>query len=138
MSKKYEVGYGKPPKGYQWKPGQSGNPAGKPKNQKQPKSMADYFAAELLGMVSPVVNGKKQNMPLGQALAKALLAETMSDPTKTKLAVLEKLDKLGVLKAMDEMIEEQMTELSAPVGISEEERLMLEALNEAVNGDDDT
>ena len=26
----YEVGYGKPPKDKQWKPGQSGNPSGKP------------------------------------------------------------------------------------------------------------
>lgn len=30
-----EVGKGKPPKEHQWKPGQSGNPAGKPKGAKQ-------------------------------------------------------------------------------------------------------
>ena len=31
MSDDYEVGYGKPPKSRQWKPGQSGNPKGRPK-----------------------------------------------------------------------------------------------------------
>lgn len=33
MSGDYEVGYGKPPKGSQWKPGQSGNPKGRRKNR---------------------------------------------------------------------------------------------------------
>ena len=28
----YRVGYGRPPKEYQFKPGQSGNPKGRPKN----------------------------------------------------------------------------------------------------------
>lgn len=31
-SKEYEVGYKKPPKETRWKPGQSGNPKGKPKS----------------------------------------------------------------------------------------------------------
>jgi hypothetical protein len=30
----YKVGYGKPPKGKQWKSGQSGNPKGRPKKKK--------------------------------------------------------------------------------------------------------
>jgi len=31
----YEVGYGKPPAQYKWKPGQSGNPSGKAKSPKK-------------------------------------------------------------------------------------------------------
>ena len=32
---KYEVGYGKPPAGTRFKPGQSGNPAGRPKGSRR-------------------------------------------------------------------------------------------------------
>lgn len=34
MDKEYEIGYGKPPKEYQFKKGQSGNKKGRPKNSK--------------------------------------------------------------------------------------------------------
>jgi Family of unknown function (DUF5681) len=33
VSDDYEIGYGKPPKSGQWKPGQSGNPKGRPKGR---------------------------------------------------------------------------------------------------------
>lgn len=38
MNDNYGVGYGKPPKHTQWKKGQSGNPAGRPKNTKNFKT----------------------------------------------------------------------------------------------------
>jgi len=44
----YQVGYGKPPKATQFKPGQSGNPKGRPK-AKQP--IADVFLEEVGRMV---------------------------------------------------------------------------------------
>tara|TARA_R110000868_G_scaffold222278_1_gene474180 strand:- start:645 stop:1193 length:549 start_codon:yes stop_codon:yes gene_type:complete len=42
-------GYGKPPKKYQWKPGQSGNPSGKPKGA---KNLATVVKEEAKGKVT--------------------------------------------------------------------------------------
>lgn len=38
MSDQYDVGYGKPPKHTQWKPGRSGNPKGRPKGSRNFKT----------------------------------------------------------------------------------------------------
>jgi hypothetical protein len=40
----YEVGYKKPPKAYRWKPGESGNPAGRPRGARKKR---DPIAEEL-------------------------------------------------------------------------------------------
>ena len=45
-----DVGYGKPPTHSQWKKGQSGNPNGRPKKQKQ--SLYEVFEKELNRLVS--------------------------------------------------------------------------------------
>ena len=45
LGSKYEVGYGKPPKRTQWKPGQSGNPKGKKKGLKSVKQLFLYQPA---------------------------------------------------------------------------------------------
>jgi hypothetical protein len=44
MSNDYQVGYGRPPKGTRFKPGQSGNPRGRPKGT---KNLATDLAEEL-------------------------------------------------------------------------------------------
>lgn len=51
----YEVGYGKPPISGRWKPGQSGNPSGRPKN---PSCFDDTFMKELFKTVTANVGGK--------------------------------------------------------------------------------
>jgi hypothetical protein len=48
-----DVGYGKPPRAHQFKPGQSGNPKGKPKGKKNEATMLD----ELLFKRIPVRQG---------------------------------------------------------------------------------
>lgn len=56
LAEKKDVGYGKPPKEHQFKPGKSGNPKGKPKGAKGLKTMV-CTAAEALEEYS--VKGKK-------------------------------------------------------------------------------
>ena len=41
----YKIGRGKPPKDHQWKPGESGNPSGRPKN-----TMKDFMRRRFMGL----------------------------------------------------------------------------------------
>ena len=42
----YEIGYGRPPKQYQFKPGQSGNPRGRPRGKLSKKAVWDRIMTE--------------------------------------------------------------------------------------------
>lgn len=56
--REYPVGYGKPPKHSQFKPGQSGNPSGRPKKA---KTIADAFSKLARKVVTvPTKNGNKR------------------------------------------------------------------------------
>lgn len=74
MDKEYEIGYGKPPKEYQFKKGQSGNKKGRPKNSKNTYVLLD----EILSQTIPITeNGKlmhisKRNAVLIQLVNKAV------------------------------------------------------------------
>jgi len=39
----YEVGYAKPPKAHQWKPGESGNPLGRPKGSRNKPTLEAFL-----------------------------------------------------------------------------------------------
>lgn len=74
MDKEYGIGYGKPPKQYQFKKGQSGNKNGRPKNSKNTYVLLD----EILSQTIPITeNGKimhisKRNAVLIQLVNKAV------------------------------------------------------------------
>ena len=55
-----EVGFGKPPKEYQFKPGQSGNPKGRPKG---PGNIYKLIAKHAAKKVTVVENGVEKKMP---------------------------------------------------------------------------
>ena len=42
----YEIGYGKPPKSHQWRPGESGNPQGRPRGSRNKPTLAYFLHAE--------------------------------------------------------------------------------------------
>lgn len=70
----YEVGYGKPPKHTQFKPGQSGNPRGRPKGTKNLKT--DLM--EELGEKIVVREGEEtRRVSKQRAVVKTLVAKTL-------------------------------------------------------------
>jgi len=79
MSKDYEVGYGKPPRKNQFKPGQSGNPKGRPK-------LAQSFAAkidqELARKITVTEGGRSIKMSKVDAMVRSLVnkAVAKTDP----------------------------------------------------------
>jgi hypothetical protein len=72
--KDYDVGYGKPPKGSQFKPGKSGNPKGRPK---APPKFEDLLAKEANKTVAVMVNGKKKKLTQAEVVIKALMQKAM-------------------------------------------------------------
>lgn len=68
----YEVGYGRPPQAARFKPGQSGNPKGRPKGA---KNLLTLFREELERSVPVTQNGRTQMM------------------SKARVAVIQQVDK---------------------------------------------
>ena len=69
------VGYGKPPKSSQFKPGQSGNPNGRPKGIKNLKT---DLAEELSEQVIIHEGGHKKTVTKQRAMVKAMTAKALS------------------------------------------------------------
>lgn len=72
----YEVGYGKPPMGSRWKPGQSGNPKGRPRKS---TSLEDLVREELDRHVEIREDGATRKITKREALAKSLVNASLKD-----------------------------------------------------------
>ena len=82
--KKYDVGYGKPPQHTRFKPGQSGNPKGRPK--KVGASISETFWKEINTMVIVTENGKSRKISKLEAMAKRHSVKAINgDPKSTEL-----------------------------------------------------
>ena len=75
-----EVGYGKPPRAHRFKPGQSGNPSGRPKGTKNEETIM----RELLGQkVSISHRGKIKRITLHEALYRRVLDDGLKGSLKS-------------------------------------------------------
>jgi hypothetical protein len=74
-----KVGYGKPPRHTRFKPGQSGNPKGRPKGS---KNFATILQQQLTKKITITVDGKPRRMTVQEVIARRLATDSMKGTTK--------------------------------------------------------
>jgi hypothetical protein len=84
----YSVGYGRPPEETRFKPGQSGNPKGRPKGA---KNLTTLFAEELLRPVILKENGKTRRVPKAEAIVKQVVNKALVAEAKSTIIVLDEM-----------------------------------------------
>jgi hypothetical protein len=85
----YAVGYGKPPRHTQFKPGRSGNPSGRPKKT---KGFLEILNKEVLAIVTlGETGGKRQRMSMLQAIARQCVRSAARGDLKATTMVLNLL-----------------------------------------------
>src|SRR3954471_18987975 len=75
----YEVGFRKPPNRSRFKPGQSGNPRGRPKGR---KGLSALLQAELQTPIKVTEDGKAKRMTKEQAIVKRFVNELLKGDSK--------------------------------------------------------
>ena len=75
-----EVGYGKPPKTHQFKPGQSGNPSGRPRRK---KTLVTLTQEMLDRVISVTEGGKVKRISMKDALLRRLLDHALKGNLKS-------------------------------------------------------
>src|SRR5437773_9600450 len=81
----YKVGYGKPPKRTQFKPGKSGNPSGRPKGS---RNLATDLAAELCEPITVREDGRHRRVSKQRALIKSLMAKSLQGDVRASVALI--------------------------------------------------
>jgi hypothetical protein len=74
------VGYKKPPQHTQFKPGQSGNPKGRPKKT---ASLTEIVAKEVRRKIQIVINGKRKRVSVLEAIVKQHLSKAAAGDPKS-------------------------------------------------------
>ena len=81
----YTIGYRKPPKHTQFKPGTSGNPKGRPKGT---KNLSTDLAEEFAMRISVKENGRQIKISKQRALVKSLLGRALQGDIRSANTVL--------------------------------------------------
>ena len=86
----YQIGYRKPPKATQFKPGQSGNPKGRPSGTRNLKTDLEDELGETITVTEA---GKLKRLSKQRALLKSLVAKALKGDTKAIAIVLGMVDR---------------------------------------------
>lgn len=93
----YKVGKGKPPKASQFKPGQSGNPAGarSHKRRKGGYTLRELAMACANETMTITINGLKTKVTKKEALALAVFNDALTEDAAHRLRALRELREIG-------------------------------------------
>jgi hypothetical protein len=80
-----KVGYGKPPRSSQFKPGKSGNPKGRPKGS---LNLATDLAEELSEKITVREDGHARRVSKQRALIKSLMAKALQGDVRANATIL--------------------------------------------------
>ena len=100
-SPEYSVGRGRPPQQSQFRPGQSGNPSGRPKGRKNFATIVAELANELVIVTE---GGKPRRVPRFVALHLKLWAQAFNGNSKAWAAIQQSLRDVGLLRPEQEHI----------------------------------
>lgn len=98
----YEIGYRRPPKSTQFKPGQSGNRKGRPKGS---QNLRTVLGKELNAKVTVTENGRRKTVPKREIIAKQLVNKAATGDIKATAILLA-----------EERVAEQVHATLNPVG----------------------
>lgn len=109
-SKNYEIGKGRPPRATRWKPGQSGNPKGRPKGA---KNLATIFNEALGQKFEIQENGKSRKITAREGIVRRVVNQALKGDIKATAFVLAKEPEITRKAQPIEMITSDMTALEA-------------------------
>lgn len=112
----YDVGYGKPPKHSQFKSGQSGNPKGRPKGNKDAKTI---FNERLYSKIAITENGRRRTLPVIEVLFRQIIKSALGGDARAQ----DRLLKLLPLANADDAADDKATDM---LGLGETDEAILQ------------
>lgn len=103
----YEVGYKKPPKNHQFKPGQSGNKAGR---KKKPISNSLYEAFLIEANATTEIknrNGKIETVKNAEIIMKAMFQDAIAKDGQSRKFILEHFLKTDIISGYKNLLDKQ-------------------------------
>jgi hypothetical protein len=92
----FQIGYGKPPKQTRFKPGQSGNPRGRPSGTRNLKT---DLAEELAERIAISEGGRRQEVSKQRGMLKQLMAKALKGDVRAANTVLGLVERLLDVRA---------------------------------------
>jgi hypothetical protein len=105
-----DVGYGKPPRAHQFKPGTSGNPRGRPKGAKSEATILQDLLQQKIGLNE---RGKTRKITLHEAILRRIAEDCLKGNTKSAAFLLNRYHVMTISEPEE-------------AGLSEDEKIVLE------------